>query len=104
MINIFYYILGLIVYVLFSVFTFNIYSKKKEVTNIYVLFFIYVYYSILAGYIIQMVDYNPVENNFLEVIFETIIFMVLGGLYLLHYYYSVIKVKDEGYDMNLREV
>jgi hypothetical protein len=84
--------------------TFKVYSRKKETTKKYMLFFIYVYYTILAGYVIQLVDYSIVRQNFLEVAIQIIIFASAGGLYMVHYYNSIIAPEEKGYDSNFRRV
>ena len=46
------YAIGFLIYVGFCLVTFNVYSQKKELTKIFVLIFIYLYYTALAGYLI----------------------------------------------------
>ena len=104
MINFVFFTIGFIIYLIFNVVTFKVYSKKQEATKKYILFFIYVYYTILGGYVIQLVDYSVVNNNFLEIVLQIVIFAAAGGLYMVHYYNSIITPEDEKYDSNFRNV
>jgi hypothetical protein len=98
------YTLGFVIYLFFCIITFKTYSKKEEMTKKYILFFIYIFYTILAGYVIQLVDYNFLKNNIAEVIMEIAILAFGGGLYLFHYYNTIIKPKDQNYDLSFRGV
>lgn len=104
MINFIGFTIGFIVYIFFNITTFKVYSRNKETTKKYILFFIYVYYTILAGYVIQLVDYSIVLQNFFEVAIQIVIFAVAGGLYMVYYYNSIIAPTDKEYDSNFRRV
>lgn len=94
-----YFAIGFTVYLIFNIITFKVYSKKKEITKKYILFFIYVYYTILAGYLIQLVD-----NNIWEIAIQTLLFTIAGGLYMIIYYRTVIVERDEQDAVDYRNV
>ena len=104
MINVYAFAVGFIVYIFFNIITFNVYSKKREVTNKHILFFIYVYYTLLAAYMIQLVDYSVVRENVLEVGVQILIFALAGGFYLTYYYNSNIAPQDEKYDSRFKRL
>lgn len=90
-----YYALGFIVYVFFNIFTFKTYSRKEGITKKFVLYIIFLYYSLLSAYVINMVDYSG--SNSLEVTLQTLVFVFAGGLFLNFFYIDIIKEKDEKY-------
>ncbi len=87
-----YFGIGFVIYVGFCLFTFDIYSKKKEITKSFVLGMIYAYYSILAVYTINLVETN---NSNVDVIIQALIYLIACALILVHHYNSVIKKKDD---------
>lgn len=87
-----YYAIGFIFYIGYTMITFSIYSKKKEVTKVLYLFLIYFFYSVLAAYVINFVDING--NNFEKTI-ETLVYIVAGAVILYHQYESNIKISDD---------
>lgn len=89
------YALGFVIYMAFNVITFEIYSKQEGVTNKYVLGFIYIFYSILIGYIIHLVDYNPIHNNMIEIIIEILMYYIASATFLIIYYKNVINNKGQ---------
>ena len=88
-----YYGLGFVVYVFFNIISFKTYSKKEGITKKFVLYMIFLYYSLLSAYVINLVDY--VGNNSLEVMFQTLVFILAGGLFLNFFYIDIIKEKDQ---------
>jgi hypothetical protein len=98
MIDLFPFAIGFVIYLFFNVTTFKVYSKREETTNKAILFLIYIYYTILAGYVIHLVDYNIIEQNYLEIFIQILLFVFAGGLFMIHYYISNIKPVDEKYD------
>ena len=74
--------------------TFDVYSKKKEVTSMTVLYMIYLYYTILAGYVINLVDSDATSaSRFIQIV----IYAIAGGLLLTHHYKYVIAMKDKDF-------
>lgn len=88
-----YYALGFIVYVFFNIVTFKTYSKKEGITKKFVLYMIFLYYSLLAAYVINVVDFGG--SNGLEVMLQTLVFVLAGGLFLNFFYIDIIKEKDQ---------
>ncbi len=84
---------GFVIYVLFCLVTFNIYSKTKGMTMGPVLFFIYFYYSFLAWYVIDLVSGS--DASFFIVGIQTLIYLIPCGLLLLNFYKTTIKPQDE---------
>ena len=84
------YAIGFIIYVIFCLLTFEMYSRNKTMTKQPVLIFFYLYYSILAWYVIGIVDESTLEQ-----IVQTVIYMIPGGFIVLYYYNTSIKPKDE---------
>lgn len=91
MIEIKYYGFGFLVYLIYMLYTFNIYSKKEEITKGFILVIIYFYYTILASYIINLVDSNA---TLFEKIVQIGIYMIAAGLVLIYYYQKNIKIND----------
>lgn len=94
-----YYAIGFIVYLVYMIFTFNIYSKKREMSNFFILFAIFFYYTLLAGYIINLVD-NSAE--FYEKLVQIGIYAIGGALFLYLHYESNIKIKDDEKAINYK--
>lgn len=86
------YFIFFIVYMSFNLITFDVYSKKNERTNYWVLIFIYIYYTILIGYIIAVADIN---GTFAEKFIEIAIFVVASAIIMKYYYTNVIVPKDD---------
>jgi len=82
------YAIGFLIYVGFCLVTFNVYSQKKELTKIFVLIFIYLYYTALAGYLISVVDYNA---SFFEKFMQIFFYAMACGLFLWYHYENSIK-------------
>ena len=95
MIDTIFYGIGFLIYTAFCVITFEVYSKKREVTNPMVLGLIYLYYTILVGYLLSIVE---MESWFVFFV-EFFIYAVACGLISFYYYNSSIKKKDK--DSNL---
>lgn len=95
MIELTHYTLGFVIYMAFNVITFETYSKQNGTTNKFVLGFIYIFYTILMGYVINLVDYNPFTNNIIEIIMQIAIYALAAALFLIIYYNNVIKSKDQ---------
>ena len=83
--------IGFIIYTFMCVLTMDIYSKKEGMTSGFVLMFIYIYYSILAVYLISFVEGG--EDPFV-ILVESLIYLIACGLYLFSHYRSVIKPQD----------
>ena len=81
------YALGFTIYMLFNVLSFEFYSRKKEDPNMMIFYMIYLYYTILAGYIINTVDGT---GTFWERFIQTLIYALAGGIVLFHHYVYVI--------------
>lgn len=86
-----YYALGFLIYIIYMIYTFNVYSKKQEMTKVLILFTIYFYYTILAAYIINLVDSNA---TFFEKVVQIGIYIIAGGLILFYHYENNIKIND----------
>lgn len=87
-----YYALGFLIYVIYMIYTFNVYSKKEGLTKVLILATIYFYYTLLAAYIIYIVDKSA---SLFEQIVQVGIYMIAGGLILYYHYENNIKVKDD---------
>jgi len=92
MIGTLYYAIGFIIYFAFCYVTFVVYSKKKEMSKMFILIFIYIYYTLLAGYVINLVDVN---GNLFERLVQIAIYAIACGLMMMHYYSTVIKKEDD---------
>jgi len=86
--------LGFLFYAWYSIFTFNVYSKKEGVTKAYILFLIYLYYTILAGYVISFVDSSA---SFMERFIQIGIYVIIGAIVMYYHYQSTIKEDNENY-------
>ncbi len=92
------FVIGFIIYVLYSIFTFDMYSKKEGRTSPFILILIYIYYSILASYIISFVDSN---SSFFEKGIQIVIYIVCGGFFMFsHYIVSIKNIEDDEYKDN----
>lgn len=105
MIDPLYFGIGFIVYVFFTVLTFDIFSRRKGETNIFILIFIYIYYSILAVYLINFVERGlseilVYEYSIFEVIIQSMIYLVACAIYVSYYYKSTIRKRDKQEVMN----
>jgi hypothetical protein len=87
------YAVGFIIYIMFNLITFDVYSKGKEYVNHIVLYMIYVYYTLLAGYVINLVDrYNGEEPLF--IFLQVLAYAIAGGVFMVyHYKYEISKNK-----------
>ena len=92
MIETFPFAIGFVIYTFFCVLTMDIYSRNPGISSGFVLAFIYIYYSILAVYLINLVDGG---EDFFVILIQSAIYLVACGLYLLSHYKSVIKPHDE---------
>jgi len=97
MITIIYYSIGFLVYLSYSIFTFIVYSKKTGMTKSLALISIYLFYTTLAGYIINLVDRGA---SFFEKFIQIGIYALVAGL-VLNYYYNDIILKKEKKDKYL---
>jgi len=87
-----FYFIGFCIYLGFCILTFEVYSKKKEMTKIFSLIFIYIYYSILAVYVINLININEI---FMEKLVDILIFIISAGFLLSRYYKKHIKFEDD---------
>lgn len=81
-----------LIYCGFTLVTFDMYSRKQEVTNPLVLVMIYVYYSILGGYLVSVMEVN---NDFFILLIEISIYVIACGLLSFYYYGTTIKPRDD---------
>lgn len=79
---------GFVVYVLFCLLTIDVYSKKKEINTMLVFPTIYVYYTILAAYVINFAN---VDALFWEKAIQVIIYALACAIVCFYYYENVIK-------------
>ncbi len=89
-------LLGIIffTYTLFCLITFDIYSKNKSENKIsknLILIIIYIYYSILNTYILNLI---LEDSNIFEKILQILIQLITCALILVFYYNSNIKEKN----------
>ena len=87
-----YFALGFVFFIIFNMITFDTYAKKKESTNEFILMFIFIYYCLLAIYLINLVD---IEGTFIEILVQCMIFVIVGSIVMYNHYESVIKKKDD---------
>lgn len=88
MIPTFYYFLGFLLYTGFNMITFNSFSKiEDEMKKKAGLFIIYLYYSILASYVISFVD---IDATGVEIAFQTIVYIVAEGIFLWFNYKEML--------------
>lgn len=92
MIEISFYGFVFLIYCAFVLITFDMYSKKQEVTNPMVLVMIYVYYSILGGYVVSVME---TTGDFFILFIEIAIYIIGCGLISFYYYGTAIKPRDE---------
>lgn len=92
MIDTFYFGIGFFIYVAFCLITFDVYSKKEQGANPLILLFIFLYYTLLTAYLINLVDVN---GTFIEKTIEFLIYSITGGILCLYYYRNVIDSKEE---------
>jgi len=92
MIDTIHYTLGFLVYIIYCHVTFNVYLYKNDFSKFLTLIIIYVFYSILAGYIIFTVD---LSGSGLEKIIQSMIYFIAGGFYLYFNFDSRVKIKEE---------
>lgn len=85
--------IGFVVYVVFCLVTFDVYSKREDVNKIFAFLMIYAYYTLLAGYVISFVDSNA---SFFEVFMEITFYAVTCGLFLYSHYKSVLEKTGSG--------
>ena len=83
MIEISFYGAVFLIYCAFTIITFDMYSRKMEVTNPLVLVMIFVYYSILAGYVVSVLE---TSSDFFVLIIEMLIYFIACGLISFYYY------------------
>ena len=91
MIDTIYFAIGFIVYIGFGIITFDVYAKKKELTKIFMLIFIYLFYTVLALYLINLVDRYA---DFIERLIQMAIYAVAGAIFLYSHYKTVIEKSD----------
>lgn len=88
---------GFIVYIAFCIATYENYSKKDGVTNPLMITAFYFFYSMLAAYVINMIEY---DEKYFVVMIEIIAFISVGAVISFFYYTLVIAKEDEkrGFD------
>lgn len=92
MINTLYYAIGFLIYVWYSTYTFDVYSKKEGFTKFFIFIMIYFYYTFLAGYIINFVDYNAL---LIEKVVQISIYAIIGGIIIYTHYKLIISNKNK---------
>lgn len=85
-----YFGIGFIIYISYTIFTFETYLKKEDVNKFLVIIMIFSYYSLLAGYLIFLVD----DGSFMEKIIQTLIYIVIGAIFLYINYKDKINLHD----------
>ena len=85
---------GFLIYVMFCLVTFDIYSKNKGMLQAPILFFIYFYYSFLVWYVINLIENG--DNSFMLVLIEFLAYLIPCGIIMWNYYIKKIKPQDEG--------
>jgi uncharacterized membrane protein len=98
MIPVVWYTLGFLIYMIFCYVTFDVYSKKNENMSIFVLLFVYLFYSSLAAYVIYFVE-QQIGGSPSDAFIESIVYFFLGG-FLLYSYYGYIRKKDDQQSLN----
>ena len=95
------YAIGFVIYVFFNLITFNVYSKGKEYVNHIVLYMIYVYYTLLAGYVINLIDTTLVDGLYVKedplfIFLQVVAYAIAGGVFMVyHYKYEIEKNKEK---------
>lgn len=84
--------IGFFIYVIFNLLTIDYYSKIKVETKAQIIFFIYLYYTILAIYVINFTDS---DGTFIVKLIECIIISVAGGVVILHYARNIVLIREE---------
>ena len=91
MIPTFYYFIGFLVYTGFNIITFNTFSKiEDEMKKKGGLVLIYFYYSLLAAYIMGIVD---IEASGIEILFQTLVYIIAEGFFLWFNYKNIFLGK-----------
>jgi hypothetical protein len=92
MIDSLYYGLGFVVYVLACMLTINTYNKKTiKNPSVFPMYFIYFYYTVLAGWLISRVDS---AETFGIVFAQIAIYAVAGAIFLYTHYGYILKEID----------
>lgn len=86
-----YFAIGFLVYVSFCLITFKVYTHKNEITKSLILIFIYLFYTILASYVISFVD---IKGTFFEKFIQSIVYAVMCSIVLYYYYQNNIKITE----------
>jgi uncharacterized membrane protein YczE len=94
MINTLFYGIGFLIYAYYTMLTLDIYSKKEEETNVFVLFIIFLFYSILIGYVINFLDNN--EKFYVKIV-EIGIYVIVNGIITAIHVFNYILPKDKEY-------
>lgn len=97
MIDIMPYGIGFIIYVTFNIITFKVYSKGKTYVNHLVLYMIYLYYTILAGYVINLVE-STQGTEFWITFLQVLVYAIAGGLFMIIHYKSTLKTDEKFQD------
>lgn len=87
------YAVGFVIYILFNIITFDVYSKGKTYVNHMVLYMIYIYYTLLAGYVINLVEKGTGTEMWITFL-QVIIYAIAGGLFMTFHYKAIIQ-KDK---------
>jgi len=95
MLNTYYYLIGFLIYTLFCMITFKVYSRTKDETEKKIgLIVVYVCYSLLAIYVINFSDRGA--SGF-EIILQSLIYVITEGFFLWFYYNDVL-IKNQEYN------
>jgi len=87
------YAVGFVIYIIFNLATFSVYSKGKQYVNHMVLYMIYIYYTLLAGYVINLVEKSAGTEMWITFL-QVIVYAIAGGLFMTYHYKSIIA-KDK---------
>lgn len=82
------YLIGFLVYLGFCVLTIKYTSKINKEYLLIKIIFVYIYYSIIIGYWLSIVD---VTGTQFELIVQTIIYLLTSSLFLFFYYKNTIQ-------------
>ncbi len=80
--------IGFLLYCLVILITIDIYSRNYEYPNTKAIALIYIYYSLLAVYVLNLVDPT---GRLSEIFVQSMIYLVASAIVTLYYFDNVIK-------------
>jgi len=90
--ELFFYLIGFFIYLGFTIYTFEVFSKGKTMTKAFPLIFIYIYNSILVIYVLSWVDANGI---FMERVVYSLLYLILAAISLKKYYSKYVSKEDD---------